>query len=132
MRNPINKSGTSLENDLEVYFIENKIQYKKHKSGKKEIDFIIPQPDGVWYVECTNQNSSGSVYEKLPQKQRKYHRLYGFKKVYNVIGEYKIPNEVIITMDEDAKTHGYEYTLDTFDEFVSRLDGSYNYSPLGI
>ena len=132
MGNSINESGTSLEKRLEVYLIENKIQYKKHKSGKHEIDFIIQQPDAPWYVECTNQNSSGSVYEKLPQKQRKYHRLYGFKKVYNVIGEYKIPSEVIITMDEDAETYGYEYTLDTFDEFVSRLDGSYNYSPLGI
>ena len=37
-----------------------------------------------------------------------------------------------ITLDEDAATYGYEYTLDTFDEFVSRLDGSYNSNPLGI
>tara|TARA_B100000029_G_scaffold453508_1_gene479356 strand:- start:663 stop:1061 length:399 start_codon:yes stop_codon:yes gene_type:complete len=132
MGNSINESGTKLEKKLEVYLIENKIQYKKQKSSKHEIDFIIQQPDAPWYVECTNQNSKGSVAEKIPHKVRKYHRLYGFKKVYNVIGEYKIPNEVIITMDEDAETYGYEYTLDTFDEFVSRLDGSYNYSPLGI
>ena len=132
MSNPINESGTSLEERLEAYLIEKNIQYKKQKSGKHEIDFIIQQPDGPWYVECTNQNKGGSVAEKLPHKVRKYYRLLRFKKMYNLIGEFKIPKAVIITLDEDAATYGYEYTLDTFDEFVSRLDGTYNYNPLGI
>ena len=136
MGNPRNESGTKLEAELEAILIKKNIQYKKQTSGKHEIDFLIYQPDGVWYVECTNQNKSGSVYEKLPHKQRKYYRLYKkeniLKRYYHVIGECIIPKSVIITMDEDAATYGYEYTLDKLEKFVSRLDGTYNYSPLGI
>jgi hypothetical protein len=137
MSNPINKSGTSLEARLEVYLIENNIQYKKQTPGKHEIDFKIYQPDGVWYVECTNQNVNGSVCEKLPHKQRKYYRLYKkeniLKRYYHVVGEFILPKSVIITMDEDAVTYDYDYIIDNgLEKFVSRLDGTYNYNPLGI
>ena len=132
MTNPINESGQSLEIRLRDYLIKNKIQHKYQKSGQKEIDFIIEQPDGREYADCTNQNVGGRVEDKIPQKIRKYFRQYKFPKIFIIKGNYKISTEVLITCDEDAKNFGYEYVICSFDEFVSRLDGTYNSNPLGI
>ena len=132
MINPINESGQSLETKLRVYLIKNKIPHKYQKSGKKEIDFIIEQPDGKVYADCTNQNVGGSVEEKIPHKIRKYFRQYKFHKVFIIRGNFKISAEVIKTCDELAKHFKYEYVICSFDEFVSRLDGAYNSNPLGI
>ena len=132
MINPINESGQSLETKLRDYLIKNKISHKYQKSGQMEIDFIIEQPDGKVYADCTNQNVGGSVEEKIPHKIRKYFRQYKFPKVFIIRGDIKISAEVLITCDEDAKNFGYEYVICSFDEFVNRLDSTYNSNSLGI
>jgi hypothetical protein len=65
-----NINGSSLEKQVEAFFIENNIDYvKQHRyesifGHNAKMDFYIESLDLA--VECKNQEGNGSVVEKLP------------------------------------------------------------------
>ena len=118
-----NKSGSKLEDKLQRFLNKIEFTYIKEKSGSKMIDFQIETEDGLMYVDCTNQNSGGSVHDKIPQKARKYWRQYGYNKVFIVKGKKKIAKEILKTLKEDYQTYGYETIIYSFDEICNVLEG---------
>ena len=44
---------------------------------------------------------------------------YNFDKIFIIRGDHKIHKEIIQTLNEDKKSHGYETIILTFDEFIS-------------
>ncbi len=90
MDNPVNISGQLLEDKVETYCRENNISYKRAKPGAHEIDFIIESSRGKLFADCTNQNSVGSVEEKLPHKLWKYFKKYQYRNVNIIKSDHKI------------------------------------------
>ena len=124
MINPINLSGTKLEENLELFIKHNNFSYKKQKSGAPEIDFIISiEGDKTIYADCTNQNGPGSVYDKVPHKVWKYWNTYKYNEVYIIRGRELPPKAVEkhlewLSKNIDVKTH-----LLTLEEFCIFLQG---------
>jgi len=88
--NPINNSGKKLENELEQMLIQNGIPYTRSVEGPKaDIDFIIHTKPKM-YIECHNQNTNGSVDEKIPHKVFKYKSRHGMDILYIVTGKYPL------------------------------------------
>lgn len=116
-----NKSGTDLESKLEKFLIEKNIpfirQTSKHK--KEQIDFII---NNTFYVECTNQNVSGSVQDKIPHKIYKYYHIYNYKEVYVIRGSI-MPNKWVIKQCDDiSEQYNFKWHLLTFENFCDLLN----------
>ena len=120
--NPINESGSRLEEQLEKYLIKNNIPYRRAKSGKHEIDFII----GDYYADCTNQNTIGSVEEKIPHKVWKYHQKYNYTEVYIIRGDY-VPSTSVI---EHLNTYSFKTHIVTLEEFTNMLSNVKINNPL--
>ena len=124
MINPINLSGTKLEENLELFLKHNNFSYKKQKSGDPEIYFIISiSGDKTIYADCTNQNGPGSVYDKVPHKVWKYWNTYKYNEVYIIRGRELPPKAVEkhlewLSKNIDVKTH-----LLTLEEFCIFLQG---------
>mgnify|MGYP003627063044 FL=1 len=124
MINPINMSGIKLEENLELFLKSNDFPYRKQKSGASEIDFIIPTKENkIIYADCTNQNTGGSVEEKIPHKVWKYWKKYNYKEVYIIRGDYTIGKTVIKHLKDEEKTRGYKTHILTLEEFCNFLQG---------
>ena len=111
-----NKSGTQLEETLELLLKENDIPYKRQSHGKSQIDFIIN--DSI-YADCTNQNSVGSVEEKIPHKVWKYWKQYGYKDVYIIRGKWNVSPKVLEHLKDASIAWGYTTHIVDIDEFMS-------------
>ena len=122
MINPINLSGTKLEENLELFLKHNNFAYKKQKSGAPEIDFIIPiEGNKTIYADCTNQNGPGSVYDKVPHKVWKYWKKYKYNEVYIVRGKElptKSVKEHLKEYEEEGKFKTHILTLEEFCNFL--------------
>jgi hypothetical protein len=114
-----NKSGKSMEEQLELVLNTKDIPYRRQKSGASQIDFIIQIGDKVIYADCTNQNIGGSVEEKIPHKVWKYWKKYNYNEVYIIRGDYTIGKTVMEHLQDEEKTRGYKTHIVTFEEFVS-------------
>ena len=118
-----NKSGTILEEKLELFLKQNNVAYKRQRSGHNEIDFIIHlNEDKTIYADCTNQNVLGSVEEKIPHKVWKYFKKYNYKEVYIIKGKYNISKSVIEHLKEDEKLRGYITQIVSFEEFCAVIN----------
>lgn len=83
----IKQSGLSLEQDLEHFLDSHQIPYWKGVDQKMEIDFIVRDIHGnEVYIECKNQQSQGSVVDKLPHTIWKYHRKYQMQQLFLLVG----------------------------------------------
>ena len=115
-----NKSGIKLEKELKTFLCEKKIPFTHQKNGKHEIDFIIGK--GI-HADCTNQNVTGSVDEKIPHKIWKYHKKYGYRDVYIIRGK-QIPSKLVLShCNEIAAYGGFKFHLMTLEEFCNFLEG---------
>ena len=111
-----NKSGTYLEETLEQLLKAQDIPYKRQSHGKSQIDFIIN--DSI-YADCTNQNSTGSVEEKIPHKVWKYWKMYGYKDVYIIKGKWNVSPKVLEHLEDASIAWGYTTHIVSIDEFMS-------------
>ena len=121
MDNPVNISGQLLEDQLESYCRENNITYQRAKPGAHAIDFIIETDNGKIFADCTNQNSTGSVEEKLPHKLWKYHNKYGYSNVCIIKGDHKLGSNVLMHCQEIARMKQFELTFKNCEEFCNSL-----------
>ena len=119
--NPVNISGQLLEDMVENYCVSNKISYKRAKPGAHEIDFIIESNKGKIFADCTNQNSGGSVEEKLPHKLWKYFKKYQYRNVYIVKGDHKISPKVLEHCNEMARGYNFELHFVNYEQFTNKL-----------
>ena len=119
--NPVNISGQLLEDMVENYCVSNKISYKRAKPGAHEIDFIIDSSKGKIFADCTNQNSGGSVEEKLPHKLWKYFKKYQYRNVYIVKGDHKISPKVLEHCNEMARGYNFELHFVNYEQFTNKL-----------
>ena len=116
-----NKSGQELETQLKMFLIEKDFSFIQQKPSQPVIDFVIDTQDGKIYVDCTNQNESGSVIDKIPHKIWKYHRMYNYSDVYIIRGS-KIPSEIIMEhCNEICEDKNFKMHLVTFQEFCDIL-----------
>ena len=115
-----NQSGIKLERELKTFLHEKSIPFKYQKNGKHEIDFIIGE--GI-HADCTNQNVTGSVDEKIPHKIWKYFEKYKYKDVYIIRGKH-MPKELVLAhCNEIAAYKGFKFHLMTLEEFCNFLEG---------
>ena len=119
--NPVNISGQLLEDMVENYCVSNKISYKRARPGAHEIDFIIESNKGKIFADCTNQNSGGSVEEKLPHKLWKYFKKYQYRNVYIVKGDHKISPKVLEHCNEMARGYNFELHFVNYEQFTNKL-----------
>ena len=119
--NPVNISGQLLEDMVENYCVSNKISYKRARPGAHEIDFIIESNKGKIFADCTNQNSGGSVEEKLPHKLWKYFKKYQYRNVYIVKGDHKISQKVLEHCNEMARGYNFELHFVNYEQFTNKL-----------
>ena len=119
--NPVNISGQLLEDMVENYCVSNKISYKRARPGAHEIDFIIESNRGKLFADCTNQNSGGSVEEKLPHKLWKYFKKYQYRNVYIVKGDHKISPKVLEHCNEMARGYNFELHFVNYEQFTNKL-----------
>ena len=91
------------------------IPYKRQLHGKSQIDFII---NGSIYADCTNQNSVGSVEEKIPHKVWKYWKMYGYKDVYIIKGKWNVSSKVLEHLEDASIAWGYTTHIVDIDEFM--------------
>lgn len=114
-----NQSGIKLEKELKTFLREKNIPFKHQKNGKHQIDFIIGEDI---HADCTNQNVTGSVDEKIPHKIWKYYKKYRYKDVYIIRGK-KIPSESVLShCNEIAAYKGFKFHLMTLEEFCNFLE----------
>ena len=122
MGNPINQSGTKLEDEVESFLKSNDFPFRKQKSGAPEIDFIIPtNTNRSIFADCTNQNSTGSVYDKVPHKVWKYWKKYEYDEVYIIRGTELPPKAVKKHLQWFEKVIGVKTHIMTFEEFCDML-----------
>ena len=127
MGKEINESGFQGEELIENFLKKNGFAYNRNSKG---IDFEIFTKRKTFFVDSKNQNSTGSVDEKLPQTARKYWRKYNYKDVYIVCGKHKIDKEVIITLKEDEVVYGYKTHIMEFQQFSDMMLDETPDSPL--
>jgi len=122
MGNPINESGTKLEEEIEFFLKSNKFPYVRQKSGAPEIDFIISINKNLTiYADCTNQNVSGSVSDKVPHKVFKYWKKYDYDEVYIIRGIEFPPRTVKEHLEWFEKTTSVKTHIVTSEEFCKIL-----------
>ena len=124
MTNPRNASGVKLEEDLEFFLKNNNFSYKRQKSGASEIDFTIPTKENkIIYADCTNQNVTGSVYDKVPHKVWKYWDIYKYDEVYIIRGKELPPKAVVKHLEWYLENIGVKTYILTLEEFCNFLQG---------
>ena len=121
MDNPVNISGQLLEDMVENYCVSNKISYKRAKPGAHEIDFIIESSKGKLFADCTNQNTVGSVEEKLPHKLWKYFKKYQYRSVYIIKGDHKISKSVLDHCYEMSRGYNFDLYFVNYEQFTNNL-----------
>lgn len=123
MRNPINISGNRLETDIRNWLDTNSMGYTKSKEGPKgDIDYIIHSMNGDIYIECANQNSKGSVMDKIPHKVFKYWIRYRMKEIYIVRGKWQSFSESILEhLEHLRKTCSIDIKIVSFEEIINVL-----------
>ena len=89
--NPRNESGKFGEDRMEKFLIETNLPYTSKKNNG--IDFIVHLEKDI-YIDIKNQNTDGSVNEKLPHMVWKYKQKYNYSKVYIVEGKKDTPESV--------------------------------------
>ena len=117
-----NKSGIELEAELKNFLIQNSFVFRHQIPGQNEIDFIIGNEDNKLYADCTNQNSSGSVDEKIPHKIWKYYKKYNYSSVYIIRGSHKPRDLILEHCEEIAQRNNFKFnivTLDVFRDIIS-------------
>lgn len=104
--NPINISGNILEDKIENFLISKGIPYERNKHNG--IDFII---NNELYIDAKNQNTGGSVDEKLPFTVWKYKNKYKINHMIIVHGEHNISKKVLQCIEEmsDIKVDFYDF-----------------------
>jgi|CryBogDrversion2_7_1035282.scaffolds.fasta_scaffold00190_5 hypothetical protein len=127
MTNPINVSGAKLEKKLSNFLKEYNYTFKS--GGNSDIDFIIETVSKKIYADCTNQNSSGSVIDKLPQKIFKYYRKHKMDKFYIIRGLYKdFPKPVLEHIKFLEEQFNVEVFILAYDDFVKIVEVANNIS----
>ena len=122
MGNPINESGTKLEDEVESFLKSNNFSFRKQKPGAPEIDFIIPtNRNRSIFADCTNQNGTGSVYDKVPHKVWKYWEKYEYDEVYIIRGTELPPKAVKKHLQWFEKVTGVNTHIISFEEFCNIL-----------
>tara|TARA_A100001201_G_C3921493_1_gene150734 strand:+ start:82 stop:456 length:375 start_codon:yes stop_codon:yes gene_type:complete len=91
MSNPRNESGKFGEDRMKKVLIENNLPYTPGKNNG--IDFIVHLEKDI-YIDIKNQNTDGSVNEKLPHMVWKYKQKYNYSKVYIVEGKKNTPESI--------------------------------------
>ena len=130
MGNPANESGTKLEDRVESFLKSNNFAYDKQKPGASEIDFIIPiNGNRSIFADCTNQNSGGSVYEKVPHKVWKYSVKYEYDEVYIIRGTQLPPISVKDHLQWFKEEIGVDTHIVSFEEFSNIVLKQTPYSP---
>jgi hypothetical protein len=119
--NPVNISGQLLEDMVENYCVSNKISYKRARPGAHEIDFIIESNKGKLFADCTNQNTVGSVEEKLPHKLWKYFKKYQYRNVYIIKGDHKISKSVLDHCYEMSRGYNFDLHFVNYEQFTNNL-----------
>ena len=132
MSNPINVSGTDLEDRVESFLKENNLRYYRAKSGTPEIDFRIEADGRVLYADCTNQNGGGSVEEKLPHKLWKYANRYKYDSVTIIRGKHKPSKHVMDHCFDVAEMKNFELHMLDYEQFIHTLENKQSLNPLGI
>lgn len=119
--NPINNSGKELENELEQRLIQYSIPYTKSEEGPKaDIDFIIHTKPKM-YIECHNQNSKGSVDEKIPHKVFKYWTKHKMKTMYIVKGAYPLNTRIKGHIKLLEKAFGMKVEIESLDTITNKI-----------
>lgn len=90
--NPINESGKKMETLRREFLTKHSIPFKCGKS--ETIDFEIFTTPTLW-LECANQNSEGSVMDKIPTKILKYHIKRGVNEIYIERGNRQLSKDVL-------------------------------------
>lgn len=132
MSNPINVSGTDLEDRVESFLKENNIRYTRAKSGAPEIDFKIEVDGSFLYADCTNQNGAGSVEEKLPHKLWKYAKRYKYDSVTIIRGKHLPSKHVMDHCNDIARMKNFELHMLDYEQFIHTLKNKQSFNPLGI
>ena len=91
MSNPRNESGKFGEDRMKKVLIENNLPYTPGKNNG--IDFIVHLEKDI-YIDIKNQNTDGSVNEKIPHMVWKYKKEYNYSKVYIVEGKKNTPESI--------------------------------------
>ena len=91
MSNPRNESGKFGEDRMKKVLIENNLPYTPGKNNG--IDFIVHLEKDI-YIDIKNQNTDGSVNEKIPHMVWKYKKEYNYSKVYIVEGKKDTPEGI--------------------------------------
>ena len=110
--NPINISGKKLEKAVEEFFILKDYNFDRPKGKGVKIDFILETTEGRKYNECKNQNTDGSVDEKIPFTVWKYRKKYKINHIIIVHGEKYIKKSVkdcINKLMPDMKVEYYNF-----------------------
>jgi hypothetical protein len=120
MSNPINESGSILENLVENFLVKNDYQFIG--GGSNDIDFIIKTTNRKIYADCTNQNAKGSIIDKLPHKIYKYYKKHKMNEFYVIRGSYKnFPNSVFEHINFLEDYFNFKVIILTYDEFINIL-----------
>jgi hypothetical protein len=132
----IKHSGIHLEQDLEQFLDQHHIRYLRGVDQKMEIDFTIYDVHmNKIYVECKNQQSQGSVVDKIPHTIWKYHRKYQMQQLFLLVGAlHVIPDyihENIQWLEQVLHLQVHVVTLDIMKQhLVSQLSDYQYISPL--
>lgn len=119
--NPINNSGKELENELEQILIQNGIPYTRSEEGPKaDIDFIIHTIPKM-YVECHNQNTKGSVDEKIPHKVFKYRSKHRMDTMYIVKGRYPLNSRIENHIGLLEKAFGMKVQIESLGSITNKI-----------
>ena len=119
--NPINNSGKELENELEKRLIQNGIPYTRSEEGPKaDIDFII-HTNPKMYIECHNQNTKGSVDEKIPHKVFKYRTKHGMNTMYIVKGTYPLNSRIENHIELLENSFGMKVEIENLDSITNKI-----------
>lgn len=108
-----NTSGKTMEEELAMFLNTNDISYRRSKNNG--IDFIIQTQNKTFYVDCKNQNVSGTADEKLPHTAWKYWKKYGYDEMYIIRGDF-IPNK---TVCEHLEIYPFKTHIVTMEEFIA-------------
>jgi len=76
---------------------------------------------GKIFADCTNQNSGGSVEEKLPHKLWKYFKKYQYRNVYIIKGDHKISKTVLEHCQEMARGYHFDLHFVSYEQFTNNL-----------
>lgn len=119
--NPINNSGKELENEFEKRLIQYGIPYTKSEEGPKgDIDFILHTIPKM-YIECHNQNTKGSVDEKIPHKVFKYRSKHGMDTIHIVKGTNPINNRIKGHIELLEKAFEMKVEIESLDTITTKV-----------